>query len=116
MDDATKWNPGYKYYANTINLIKKNNEVENIYVSSDNPKHDIIQRIIKEFNAKLFNKDEIKTIQFGSTCKYIILSHGSFSAIIGWLGFNSQVYYKKYIKGKIWHGDMFSVNGWNEIP
>ena len=37
--------------------------------------------------------DPVKTIQFGSTCKHIVLSHGSFSAMIGYLGFFSQVYY-----------------------
>lgn len=29
------------------------------------------------------DKNPIETIQFGSTCKNIILSHGSFSAVIG---------------------------------
>ena len=39
------------------------------------------------------NINPIETIQFGSTCKNIILSHGSFSAVIGYLGFYSNIYY-----------------------
>jgi len=32
--------------------------------------------------TELLIEDEIKTIQFGSTCKYLILSGGTFSCII----------------------------------
>ena len=48
----------------------------------------------------LFDEDEVNTIHFGSTCKNIILSHGSFSAIIGYLAFNSNVYFPN--KGTMW--------------
>jgi len=34
-------------------------------------------------SAKLIEYDEIQTFQFYSTCKNVLLSHGSFSAIIG---------------------------------
>ena len=63
----------------------------------------------------LINSQEIPTIQFASTCKHIILSHGSFSAIIGYLSFFSNIYYPEYEKDKIWYGDMFSIVGWNKI-
>ena len=59
--------------------------------------------------------DEIRTFQFGSTCKNIILSHGSFSAIIGYLAFYSNIYYPKYDENKKWYGDMFSINNWIEL-
>jgi len=45
-------------------------------------------------------------------CKNIILSHGSFSAVIGYLGFFSKIYYPEYDLNKIWYGDMFSINNW----
>ena len=77
---------------------------------------DIIKKIKEEYpNANLINCDEITTFQFGSTCKNIILSHASFSAIIGYLSFYSNVYYHKYEENKIWYGDMFSINNWIEL-
>jgi hypothetical protein len=65
--------------------------------------------------GKLIEFDEIKTIQFASTCKNIILSHGSFSAIIGFLSFFSNVHYPEYESHKIWYGDMFSINNWIKL-
>jgi hypothetical protein len=63
-------------------------------------------------DAKIIYLDEISTFQFASTCKHIILSHGSFSAMIGYLSFFSTVHYPKYEADKIWYGDMFSIEGW----
>ena len=35
----------------------------------------------------------VNTILFGSTNKYVILSHGTFSGIIGYMSFYSKVYF-----------------------
>ena len=48
------------------------------------------------------DKDLLKIIQFGSTCKYVILSYGSFSAFIGYISFFSKVYYKKIDEKTSW--------------
>jgi hypothetical protein len=110
LDDASRFNPGLNYYLKTIKNIEN---FDNLYISSDEVTHPIISEIIREYpNTKVFIDDEIKTIQFASTCKNIILSHGSFSAIIGYLSFYSNVYYPEYEKNKIWYGDMFSIDGW----
>ena len=86
---------------------------DNLYIYSDNTNHQIIKDILNVYkNATILDFDEIKTIQFASTCKYVILSHGSFSAIIGYLSFYSNVYYPKYEIGKMWYGDMFSIPSW----
>jgi hypothetical protein len=66
-------------------------------------------------SAKLINFDEINTFQFASTCKNIILSHGSFSAVIGYLSFCSNVYYPEYELNKIWYGDMFSIDNFIKL-
>ena len=109
LTDVAKFNPGINYYLNTIKTIN----FENLYISTDDKKHNIIIKILELYpNAKLINYDEITTFQFSSTCKNIILSHGSFSAIIGYLAFFSNVYYPEYEKDKIWYGDMFSINNW----
>jgi len=66
-------------------------------------------------NLILIDYDEIDTIKFASTCKYIILSYGSYSAIIGYLSFYSIIYYPEYNYKKIWCGNMLSIDGWNKI-
>lgn len=113
LGDAIHWNPGVPYYVNTI----KNIQFDNLYISSDSPHHDIMQKILKQYpTATIINYDEVKTIQFASTCKNILLSHGSFSAVIGYLSFFSNIYYPEYENDKIWYGDMFSIPSWNKCP
>ena len=111
LTDVEKYNPGLNYYINTIKMLN----FDNIYISSDDINHEIIKEIIQLYpNTILINEDEVKTIQFGSTCKYIILSHGSFSAVIGYLSFFSIIHYHEYESDKMWYGDMFSINRWNK--
>jgi hypothetical protein len=81
LGDVAHFNPGVDYYLKAIKELKN---FDNIYIASDTLTHDIIKKIIKEYpQANLIDYNEVETIQFGSTCKNIILSHGSFSAIIG---------------------------------
>lgn len=112
LTDAATSNPGLNYYLNTIKKIKH----DYIFIATDEVNHSIIKEIKKLYpNAIILDYDEINTIQFGSTCKNIILSNGSFSAVIGYLAFFSTVYYPTYpIKKEWWHGDMFSNKGWIE--
>ena len=93
-----------------------NIEFNTLYIASDDLNHPIITSICNKYLAtKKLHGNEIETIQYGSTCKNIILSHGSFSAVIGYLAFFSKIFYPKYDKDKIWYGDMFSIDGWNII-
>jgi hypothetical protein len=110
LGDVAQYNPGLSYYKKAI---EECGPLNNIYISTDESSHPIIQELVKYRNAILLTYDEIKTLQFGSTCRFIILSHGSFSAIIGYLGFLSTVYYPPH--GHRWYGDMFSIDGWKEI-
>ena len=109
LTDATKYNPGINYYLNTINNIR----FDNLYIATDDKTHEFISIILAKYpNATILEYDEIHTIQFGSTCKNIILSHGSFSAVIGYIAFYSNIYYPEYEADKMWHGDMFSIDNW----
>jgi hypothetical protein len=109
LGDVADKNPGLTYYLEALSKI----EFDNLFISSDDKNHSIIKDICNKYPlTKVINFDEKKTIQFGSTKKYIILSHGSFSAIIGYLGFYSMIMYPKYDQMKIWYGDMFSISGW----
>ena len=112
LTDVAHFNPGINYYINAI----KNINYDKLYISTDDDKHDIIKQIIEQYpDTKIIQADEITTIQFASTSKNIILSHGSFSAIIGYLAFFSNVYYPEYESDKLWYGDMFSIDGWNKL-
>lgn len=112
LTDVEKFNPGITYYINAI----KNINFDNLYISSDDINNNMIIKILDLYpKAKLINFNEINLFQFASTCKHIILSHGSFSAVIGYLSFFSNIYYPEYEIHKMWYGDMFSINKWNKL-
>lgn len=113
LGDVSDKNPGLNYYIYAITQIES---YDNIYISTDSRDHYIIQQLLEKFKkAKIIYYNEVKTFQFGSTCKNIILSHGSFSACIGYLAFYSTIYYSEYDLKNKWYGDIFSIEGWNEI-
>jgi hypothetical protein len=112
LDDTAQFNPGIKYYTNAI----KNIFFDNLYISTDDKHNSIIIELLQLYpSSQLINYDEITTFQFASTCKHIVLSHGSFSAIIGYLSFFSNIYYPEYEPDKMWYGDTFSIDSWNKI-
>ena len=109
LTDVAHHNPGAQYYLEALASV---GPYDTLYLSSDNLKHPIVEQIVAQHPATLLNYDEIKTFQFASTCRHQILSHGSFSAVIGYLSFFSEVHYPKYSSAKMWYGDMFSIPGW----
>lgn len=109
LKDVANHNPGIHYYLNTLKHIT----FDKLFISTDEGGHTIVRTIMLQYPiAALVTYDEIKTIQFASTCKNIILSHGSFSAVIGYLSFFSNIYYPEYEADKIWYGDMFTIDNW----
>ena len=113
LGDIIKFNPGLVYYINAI----KNVKYDKLYISTESPDHEYIDTLLKEFpGSELIPYDEIKTIQFASTCKHIILSHGSFSAVIGYLAFFAEnVYFPEFEKDKIWYGAMNFIPSWKKL-
>ena len=112
LGDAAHWNPGLNYYLKTLSQLT----FDKLYITTDQKDHDTIQQLISLYpTATILEYDEIQTFQFASTCKHVILSHGSFSALIGYLAYFSDIYYPEFESDKIWHGDMFSIPGWNKM-
>jgi hypothetical protein len=110
--DAGQFNPGAQYYLNTLSSLS----FDRLYVSTDDPTSSIITQILQKYpRAVLFNLDEVQSIQFASTCKYVVLSNGSFSAVIVYLAFFSTVYYCKIDPTTPSYGNMFSITGWKEV-
>ena len=111
LGDTVQWNPGVEYYKKALADIS----FDCLHIGTDSPDHPIIKELLSIYaSASVVPYAEVETIQFGSTAKHIVLSHGSFSAVIGWLSFFSTVYYPDY-KGVKWYGDMFSISGWNRV-
>lgn len=114
LDDMKDYNPGYTYYHKTLSKLSFNH----LYIGSDEYSHDYIKKLRVDFpnSTLLLDYDDVKTIQFGSTCKHVVLSHGSFSAFIGYIAFFSDVYFPEYILDKKkWHGDLFCIKKWNKV-
>jgi hypothetical protein len=81
------------------------------YISSDSINHSLCLELIKKYNLKTIEADEVKTIMFASTCKTLILSGGTFSWLIAFLGFYTEkVYYPR--NKKTWYGDIFVYPEW----
>ena len=100
LDDVKKYTPGFSYYDNILSKLN----VDNIYITTDDMKHEIVTKLLEKYsNAKIrYSHNLIDTFHFGSTCKHVILSYGTFSAIIGYLSFHSQVYCLRYCKEYAW--------------
>ena len=110
LDDVERFNPGIEYYLKALSLVS----FDNLYIASDSIKHPIIREIQRQYpTAKILEYGEIETIQFGSTNKYIVLSYGTFSSIIGYLAFYSVIYYQDKCKWD--ENDTFSMPGWNRV-
>jgi hypothetical protein len=116
LGDVISKNPGLQYYLHALQSI---NNYANIIIASDSPTHNIVKRLLTLKNSKLLYENEINTIQFASTCKYIVLSGGTFSNIIGYLGFYSTVYYPCFESTKeknlVWYGDVQTIDNWIPI-
>jgi len=110
-DVTDKTNSLTSYFINIIKYIKFNNG----YISSDSINHELCKNLIKNYNLTIVNMSEVETIMFGSTCKNIILSGGSFSWLIGFLANKkSNIYYPELKLKDRWYGDIFSFSNWNK--
>lgn len=114
LGDMEHNNPGLLYYITAINKI---DNFDHIYIGSDTIDHEIIKKIKEMYpNTTVLDYNEVSTIQFGSTCKHVILTDGSFSCVIGYLSYYSTVYYPEPDPSKGWCHDIFSsISEWNKV-
>jgi len=114
LGDVPFHNPGLAYYDRILASL----EFTNGYITSDTINHPICLALIRKYRLQIINPHaQIEDIlQLGSTCKYIILSGGTFSWLIGVLGFHSHIYYPDPEKKRRWHGYIFEcMPGWTKI-
>lgn len=85
------------------------------YISSDSPSHDIIKKLSNEFDLKIFENSSEETIIFGCQFENKILSLGTFSWWIGFLGNQNNTICPIQKEYRQWHGDIFPFLNWREV-
>jgi len=105
LGDVAQWNPGVSYYLGVLSSLT----VNQVYLSTDSKDHPIIQELMKQPNITLYDGSPTDTIFFASTNRYVILSHGTFSGMIGYLAFFSSVFFVKESPTTSW--DYYGGNG-----
>ena len=112
LDDIHQYgnrNKPFEFYDNILSKLT----FDNAYIASDEISHPICRMLIDKYNMKVIDEDIIRTYQFASTCKYIVISNGSFSWMIGSLGFFSTVFYPLIDNVSThWHPDFYVDKSW----
>lgn len=103
LDDVANLNFGLDYYVRLIDML--NGTDSNIFIGTDDPKHLIVQQLLQRYpNSKCLQMSPVETIQFLSTCSSLVLSQGTFSAVIGYLAFDAKtIYFPDGIHVAPWH-------------
>lgn len=102
----------YDYYKNAIEQMNNSR----IIISSDSPQHEMVHRLKNAYNAETYNGSVIETIMLGANCNKKVLSLGTFS---WWIGFLGSMFWKDQeticpLKSRsiVWHGDIFPMFNW----
>ena len=113
LTDTKNSNPGLVYYLKALSA----STFDTLYIATDDFDDDVIKGLVDAYpSAELLRKSEVETIQFGSTCKHVILSHGTFSAVIGYLSYCSNVFYPQHCDTRIWYErTMFDMPDWRVV-
>ena len=89
------------------------------YVSSDSPDDPIIKELCAEFNLEPYQDSPEITIKFGAAFSKKVLSLGTFSWWIGFLGNQKEVICPNPLNFPKWHGDIFpptcSLLNWHHV-
>ena len=105
LGDVAKWNPGAAYYQGILATLN----VDRVYLTTDSKDHPIVQTLMQDPKITYYDASPIDTILFAASKRYVILSHGTFSGMIGYLAFYSTVYFVKESESTSW--DYFGGNG-----
>ena len=101
----------FEYYDSAISKIS----FDKGYISTDCILHPICTKLIRKYNLEVLNENEVKTIQWASTCKCVVLSKCTFSWLIGVFSFYSNIYYPERLNKFNKHGNLFVFKDWNKV-
>ena len=105
--------PKLSYFEKCIGLIE---DKKKLYITTDSPNHKNIKYLINKYDIKLIDLKRSETIKFASQFTTKILSTGTFSWWIGFLGNqNSKIYCPISNEYDVWLGDIYIFNNWNYI-
>ncbi len=62
------------------------------YISSDSPDHELVQKLMQEYDLELYSDGAIETIIFGAGFNNLILSGGTFSLVIGMISKADKIF------------------------
>jgi hypothetical protein len=110
LGDVTHFTPSKAYFETALQSVP----FEGGYVSSDSPTHPLVQELMAKYKLRLVQDTEVRTLQLASTCRFLVLSQGTFSFMMGLFGFYTELVQWPQIKQK-WHGDIFVLPGWKEV-
>lgn len=102
----------YEYYVRCLSDVS----YKNGYLASDTFDHPFIQRLLDEFDLEFYKATPEETIIFGSMFDNKILSLGTFSWWIGFVGNQNNVMCPDQNDYHRWHGAIFDcMNKWKRI-
>lgn len=99
-------------FASEAYYEKAINNTSGGFISSDSPDHPMVRNLAKKFNLEFFNDSPENTIIFGARCSKKVLSLGTFSWWIGYLGNQNNVICPNPKEYGVWHGDIYPQNNW----
>jgi len=106
----------YNYYDEAIKSL----DHEEVIISSDSPNDEIVLKLKHKYKAKIFLGNEVETILMGANAQNKVLSLGTFS---WWMGFLGSTFWGNKVKTICpkanrtikWHGDIFPFFDWRSI-
>lgn len=105
------WFANFNYYDYVISNL--NYDIG--YISSDSPNHPIVIELIKKYGLNMFNSSPTETLFFSSQFQHKVLSLGTFSWWVGFLGNQNNIIHPNPKNFPSWHGEIFTFNHWNKI-
>ena len=100
----------YEHYALCLSGFKGG------YIASDSPNNSVVKALCDDFGLTLYNGTPEETIIFGSQFPNKILSRGTFSWWIGFIGSQNNVMYPNPNAYSRWNGHIFEcMQDWKRI-
>jgi len=101
----------YEYYSKKIDImINDNTNLKDNYIITDYPNSQIVIDLVKNYNLKLYHKNQYDDLLFSLKFDNLILSEGTYSFWVGVMSrSNNVICYDNISK---WHGDIFVNPKW----
>lgn len=101
-----------EYFEKCISFIEN---TKNRYITTDSPEDSRVKYLCEKYGFELITLSPRDTILYASRFSHKILSLGTFSWWIGFLGDQTKVYHPDPTEYKQWHGEIFCFDHWNIV-